>query len=146
MDVWSVLEKILTSSITYVVTAILLPAIVALVPRTRRWFTENPLSSALLSGAFAAAVTSGLIWTLLPVESKSISFSVKQHGFNDVRQYSVIPGSQGAIFCALAVVDDDSANAYCEVSSQNGEWMIKTGEGPSWNGCSVHCLFADQKG
>ena len=64
-----------------------------------------------------------------------------EHHFNDVRQGAQIPGSSGAVMCALTRVDDDTRDGQCRVYKQNNLWLMQTGAGSGEQVCSAVCLF-----
>lgn len=52
-----------------------------------------------------------------------------------------IPGSRGAAFCALTLVDDDSSAGSCQVYRNNNLWMARSGGNAGQNNCTAACLF-----
>ena len=62
--------------------------------------------------------------------------------FCDVQTSSVIPNSSGAKFCALTLVDDDTAPGWCRVWRDNsGNWRYQTGGNCGANACRVMCVW-----
>lgn len=66
-----------------------------------------------------------------------------QQSFSSVPQPAPIPGAQGATFCALTMVDDDSPRGFCRVTYDNnsGQWLYQTGGPGADNSCEVTCMW-----
>jgi len=63
------------------------------------------------------------------------------HSFCNEPTAAEIPGSEGAIFCALTMVDDDSPAGICEVFHQGDKWVMRTGAASCGaQACSVTCM------
>ena len=77
-----------------------------------------------------------------PAPKQSLNYSYTARQFSDVKQSAVIPDSQGAAFCGLTGVDDDSPPASCKITYNNKskEWEYSTGDGPGGNWCQVTCV------
>lgn len=62
--------------------------------------------------------------------------------FSNIIDAAQIPNSQGATFCALTKVDDDSGKGACMISrDQKGSWLAQTGGGGGDNSCEAICFF-----
>jgi len=77
---------------------------------------------------------------LIPTSVKIEATGRVVHGFNNVLEWTEIPGSQGAIFCALTRVDDDSPKGTCEIGRGSGKWLYRTSGGSGDNACSARCF------
>ena len=60
--------------------------------------------------------------------------------FCDVRTAREIPNSEGAMFCALTRVDDDSPSGYCRIFEIDDVWYYQTGGDCGANACGGMCL------
>lgn len=74
------------------------------------------------------------------VTAAKLGLSVFAYSFCNVTSGIAIPGSEGAIFCALSFVDDDNAESWCQVYPQDGKWFARTGSGCGGNACGAYCL------
>ena len=66
--------------------------------------------------------------------------------FNSVVTPSAIPGSKGATFCALTMVDDDAPTSYCRIffhddtDNAKDEWRYQTGHARGQT-CEATCIW-----
>ncbi|MBT9558105.1 MAG: hypothetical protein IV100_18875 [Myxococcales bacterium] len=74
------------------------------------------------------------------VTAAKLGLSVFAYSFCNVTNGIAIPGSEGALFCALTYVDDDNAESWCQVYPQDGQWYARTGSGCGGNACGAYCL------
>jgi hypothetical protein len=74
---------------------------------------------------------------------KPINFGLVDFLFENLVQGAQIPGSEGALFCGLTLVDDDAPSGKCEISrDKDNHWIAKTGGGEAANTCRAMCLMA----
>ena len=68
---------------------------------------------------------------------------LRTYPFSAALRARPIPGSQGAMMCALTTVDDDSSDGWCKVyfDEQFGEWMHQTGGTGGDNYCEATCMW-----
>ena len=65
---------------------------------------------------------------------------VSRKAFNNVPEWTAIPKSNGAAFCALSRVDDDTRDGKCELYNDNGVWKYRTGGHSGDQVCTAICL------
>jgi hypothetical protein len=154
------LEKILTSSVTWIVTAIVLPGAISRIPKARAWFVAEPWRLAAASGALAAILVS-LVGSLAlkpmaaPQTIKVTSYPVGDGGVEDgINQPAVwtdtgtkgikglvqIPKSEDAQICTFTDQAYGPTGGNC-ILRRNGEgtsWMIKV-QGSAQ--CRVTCFI-----
>ena len=70
------------------------------------------------------------------------AFRVTRRAFGNSRKATPIPGSKGAILCALSHVDDDTGVGACHIYPEKGGWMVRTGGNSRDQACTAVCLFA----
>ena len=68
-------------------------------------------------------------------------FALEEFNFCDEQVGVKIPNSDGALFCALTFVDDDTANGSCEIFRSGNEWFYRTGGACAAQSCSGMCLM-----
>jgi hypothetical protein len=73
---------------------------------------------------------------------------LRTYPFHTVPQPLPLPESQGAAFCALTTVDDDTPDGWCKVffDEQTGDWMAQTGGGNTDQYCEATCMWLGQNG
>lgn len=79
------------------------------------------------------------------VEIGEMKVRYQEKLFSNLKDGGVIPGSTGATYCGLSMVDDDSADGSCEISFDkiNKEWVGTTGGGGGDNRCKATCFWID---
>jgi ABC-type sugar transport system permease subunit len=67
--------KILTSTVTWIVTGVVGPIIVAAIPRLRHWLLDpsHPVRIAFFAGVFTSIVASSLLWSVIRQDLDNIS-------------------------------------------------------------------------
>ena len=108
--------------------------------------------SALALGALTLfwnwASNGGVIRALGGVTEKGspINFGLVDYPFSNLIQGAQIPGSEGALFCGLTLVDDDTPSGSCEINRDgDNHWIAKTGDGGNGNACRATCLLVKNK-
>jgi hypothetical protein len=120
IDLKSVSEKIAVGAGTFVLIAILTLA--------WNWFSDGGIIRAL----------SGLS------KRDKLEFSTITFPFSNLHEAAEIPGSEGAVLCALTHVDDDSPVGSCTITRDDKKhWLVSTGGNGGDNACAATCLLAN---
>lgn len=85
----------------------------------------------------------GLRDAVQKIDDFGVVTRVTRKAFSNVIDWTEIPGSRGAAFCALSRVDDDTRVGRCEIHMVASKWEYRTGGGSDDQVCTSICLFVD---